>query len=127
MLDIRIHTIPPEQHRYDTCGDWLYDEIRISDLDNSTHETLVALHEFTEMAWCKRYGIDEEDVTAFDMAYEETRRLELPPPCGCKHMDEPGDDPHAPYYRGHQLATIVERMVAHDLGINWQQYNEGEE
>jgi hypothetical protein len=37
-------------------------------------------------------------------------------------VSEPGDDPRAPYYREHQFASGMERLMAAELGIDWQQY-----
>ncbi len=36
---------------------------------------------------------------------------------------EPGDDPDAPYFKEHQFASIIERQMAYELGVDWQAYN----
>jgi len=48
------------------------------------------------------------------MAYERNRRE--------GDLGEPGDDPRAPYYREHQFASGMERLMAAELGVDWQQY-----
>lgn len=115
MIDITITTIPQEQQRYDTKGDWFSDEpwhitIRVSDLGNPRYEVLVALHEFLEMFLCHDRGIGEDMVDKFDFAW--------------KGEGEPGDDPNAPYFKEHQFATIIERLMAHELDVDWATYNQ---
>lgn len=115
MIDITITTIPQEQQRYDTKGDWFSDEawhvtIRVSDLGNPRYEFLIALHEVTEMFLCHDRGIGEDMVDKFDFAW--------------KGEGEPGDDPDSPYFKEHQFATIIERLMAHELGVDWQTYNQ---
>jgi hypothetical protein len=36
--------------------------------------------------------------------------------------DEPGDDPHAPYHRPHQIAELCEFACAKVAGVDWKQY-----
>jgi hypothetical protein len=70
MINIAIDTIPHDHQRYDTVGDWFTEQgqtvIRVSDLDNSRMEFLVALHEFVEMFLCHERGISEKSVDDFD-------------------------------------------------------------
>ena len=75
-MNINIQTIPHDQHRYPTCGDWLLDEsgnlqIRVSDMGNTDYEALVALHELVEVLLCKKRGITTEQVDVFDKQYEK--------------------------------------------------------
>ena len=125
-INLVIRTLCAKDMRYDTAGDWREHHIFIRDENNPKYEHLVAFHEYAEKLYCDYNGIKEVDVTAFDMAYEETRTLGVAP-CGCEHLDEPGDDPHAPYYKAHQLATIVEKLLALEIGVNWEKYNRSEE
>ena len=56
---------------------------------------------------------------AFDLAFET--EIEQ----GQRDDDEePGDDPRAPYHREHVYATNVERMLAYEMGVNWDEYGE---
>jgi hypothetical protein len=122
-----VKTVPQECQRYGTCGDWTDHFICVTDENNPRAEKLVALHEIFEKFWCEEHGVKEEDVLAFDLAYEASRGCSDVAPCGCKHYDEPGDDPHACYYIGHQLATVAEHMLASTYAnFNWIKYNNGE-
>ena len=90
-------------------------QIRVSKMSDWRYEFLVAFHELLEMAWCIWHKVKVEDVDAFDIAYEENRKP------GDK-TSEPGNDPTAPYYMGHQMATIAEKLSATILGVNWDTY-----
>jgi hypothetical protein len=111
---IKIETIPHENQRYDTIGDWqrLGDDviIRVSNMNNELYEFLVGIHELIEMYLCEVYGITEKEVDAFDISHPEAI--------------EPGNLPDAPYYRPHLIATIIERMLADELGVDWDKYEE---
>ena len=122
MLDIRIKTIPQAEQRYETAGDWQDRAIYISDLGDTTKESLVALHELAEKIYCDTHSIPEDGVTQFDIVYEATRESGKAP-CGCAHYVEPGDDPHSPYYKAHQIATIIERIMCLECGLDWIAYN----
>ena len=120
-MNIQVRVIPHNQQRYVTVGDWWWDEngdlqIRVSDLGDWRFNALVAHHEQVEALACKRAGIREEDVTAFDKQFENYRKA--------GNYDEPGDCLRAPYYRQHQIATISERQLALELGVNWREYDE---
>lgn len=118
-MRIYIDTIPHKEQRYDTVGDYYYDElfeedcITVSDMKNKDYEFLVAIHELTEMYLCKRNDISEKKITAFDKKFEKKNK---------KNNLEPGDDPAAPYCREHCIATGIERTIAGVLGISWKNY-----
>jgi hypothetical protein len=124
-MRIVIETIPHEKQRYETVGDWQFltnDElvIRVSELRNiicpiSTAELkqcelIVGIHELIEAVLCKSFGITEKEVDEWDMSHEDS--------------DDPGSIPGCPYYQAHSLATIIEKMLAHELGIYWEEYEE---
>lgn len=118
MRKIVIKTIPHNKQRYDTAGDWfnrksLFTEdstrIYVSDLSNPKFEFLISLHEQIEMFLCQQRGISEDAVDKFDFSW--------------KGDGDPGDDPAAPYFKEHQFALIMERMMAHELGVDWAAYN----
>lgn len=120
MTGINFQIIPHEEQRYPTPGDWWCDDedvwqIRVSALGDWRYEFLIFFHEVLEMAWCRWKGIREEDVTAFDERYEENRRV--------GDLSEPGNDPKAPYWFGHQVATLCERSAAHILNVDWNVYD----
>ena len=116
-----IITIPHRWRQYDTVGNWAFTPsglllVFISDVGDTDSEFLVALHEMVEAYLCKKRGISEEAVTAFDMAYEATR------PEG--DDTEPGDDPSAPYHTEHKMATDLEMYAAAILGVPWEKHEE---
>ena len=119
-MDIIVRNLPHEDQRYDTVGDWQIvrqgNRIRVcvSRMDNWRFEALVALHEIVEAVLCKHAGISSADVDAFDTLYEEMRKA--------GDTGEPGDDPRAPYHRQHLFATKLERLLADELGIDWEEY-----
>ncbi len=120
-MNIYVRVIPHNQQRYVTVGDWWFDEfgdlqIRVSAMADWRYETLVAYHEQFEALACKRAGIQEALVTAFDIEFENYRKA--------GNHAEPGDCLRAPYYRQHQLATIAERQLALELGVDWREYDE---
>lgn len=119
MLDhICISVIPHKDQRYETVGDWLYIgnslHIYVSDMGCDEYHQLVAIHEYVEALLCRMAGISEEEVTAFDKAFEERRES--------GNTDEPGDDPKAPYYAQHQFATQIEKLMSVKLGVKWDDY-----
>jgi hypothetical protein len=115
-----METIPHSAQRYNTCGDWEINpdvsiEIRVSDMQNEDYAFLVAIHEAIEVWLCRKRGVTEDAVNAFDIAYEENR------PEGDE--SEPGDHPDAPYRKEHFFATSIERLVAAELGVDWAEYD----
>lgn len=117
-MRITIETIPHAEQRYPTVGDWQWrgDDllIRVSEMGDWRYEAAVAVHELVEVLLCKRDGVTEAAVDAFDMAYEKARQP--------GDESEPGDDPACPYARQHCFATAVERMLAAALGMSWLEY-----
>jgi hypothetical protein len=117
---IEGRTIPHASHRYPTVGDWKFQDdgifVVVSEMENSDYEFLVMLHELVEAYSCIKYGVPEEKVTEFDVAYEEARKE--------GDVSEPGDSPLAPYHRYHQFACMIEQLVASHLGINWKEYED---
>jgi hypothetical protein len=77
-------------------------------------EACIVIHELVEAILCKHKAISTTQVDAFDMEFERSR------PAG--DDSEPGDDPQAPYYHEHQIATAVERILAVHLGVKWPEY-----
>ena len=102
--------------RYPTTGDWQFNEDGHLHVTVAVHEKndrsafLVALHEMVEAFLCKEAGIEEEAVSAFDIAH-----LDLP---------EPGEHPDAPYREQHAVATEVEKIVARALGRDWDDHED---
>lgn len=118
-MKVVIETIPHESQRYPTVGDWYYEEdgtlrIKVSELSDWRYVTLVALHELCEERMCKQDGVTQAQVDAFDKQFEANR------PEG--NLDEPGDDTEAPYRKQHGIATGIERIMAAELGVDWNKY-----
>lgn len=116
---IVIQIVPHESQRYTTCGDWYYDSddvlhIKVSKLSDWRHEMLVAVHELVEVLTCKNDGVTQEVVDKFDKEFEVNREE--------GNEDEPGDDPTAPYVNQHCLATGIERILAQQWGVKWNEY-----
>lgn len=121
-MKIEIETIPHQEHRYTTVGDWYYKRdgtliINVSNMGDWRHEALVAVHELVEVLICKHRGISTEEVDFFDKQFEEQRKSGL-------HSEsaEPGDDAAAPYNREHCIATGIERVLAAALDVGWNSY-----
>jgi hypothetical protein len=131
-MTIIIETVDHDKQRYNTTGDWYYDNpstlrIVVSKLGNEKYEMLVAIHETIEALLCKWRAIKQAAVDKFDIAFEEARKQategefafhgQLFP----ENM-EPGDCHMAPYYQEHQFATGIERTLAAFLGVVWVDY-----
>ena len=120
-MRINIETIPHENQRYPTVGDYWYEDgleqVRISKMMDWRYEILVTVHELVEMTITKHRGISEEAITAFDVAFEKDREAGLA-------SGEPGDQPDAPYRREHFFATNLERLLAAELDVDWFEYDQ---
>lgn len=121
MRTIHIKSIPHSEQRYETVGDYWVDEhngvqeVRVSDVGNPDYEFLVAMHELVELYICRHRCISEESISAFDEEFEKNRQP--------GNTDEPGNSPKAPYRREHAFATRVEKMIARQLGVDWEEYD----
>lgn len=113
MHHLNVNIVPHREQRYPTSGDWQFGPddtltVTVSDLGDPRFNALVAIHEVVEALLCRERGITDEVVTKFD-----TDHLEL---------EEPGDDPRAPYHAEHMAASVVEQALAALLGIDWEAY-----
>jgi hypothetical protein len=124
MPKIIFEVIPHEKQRYNTVGDYWRDEdgvwhFQVSDAKNPDFEFLVFIHELVEWYRTEKGCIPEPAISEFDEQFEEETRQGM-------HAldDEPGDDPRAPYYKEHQIATGFERMMCAILGVDWDQYED---
>jgi hypothetical protein len=115
-MNITIKTVPHSEQRYPTCGDWFWENgtlhIRVSELSDWRFEALIAVHELWESFLCKHRKITQDEVDKFDKQFEARRQDE----------SEPGDAPDAPYRREHCSATGVERILASELQVTWDEY-----
>lgn len=116
---MKVKIIPHSHQRYNTVGDyqkinheWVF---TISCLSKRRYEWLVLVHEIIECYLCALAGIPESFITDFDLKYEKTREF--------GDHTEPGDCPTAPYFKQHQIATKIEKILAKLLFVNWSKYS----
>lgn len=135
-MKIIIESIPHDQQRYPTVGDWYYSEengekvlhIKVSKMSNPLYELLVGVHELVEVAKCDVDGVTQQQVDAFDIEFEKNREKRLdtanPDEAALINIEEPGDQPDAPYAEQHCFATGIERLMASALNVNWAEYEQ---
>ena len=119
-LLLKVELVPHEEQRYETAGDWIFDDdgcicVTVSDTGHQLDALLIGIHEAVEAVLCRAHGVKEVDVTAFDVEFGKTHNLE---------EEEPGEDPGAPYRREHATADVVERIVALEAGVVWRKYDD---
>jgi len=112
---LSVVVVPQSDQRYPTVGDWIFAKdrsikMKISDMGNEDFEFMVAIHEAVEAWLCRKRGISEESVTAFDTSEY-----------GLK-LEDPGSDPKAPYHTEHMLALKIEKMLCDEMGLDWVEY-----
>lgn len=110
-----IIAIDPSENRYGTVGDWMFAEngdilVTTTKCGNPDSEFLVAIHELIEAYLCKRDGITEEEVNAWDVNNPE--------------LDEPGDSKNAPYHRQHAVAMRTEKFLADLMLVDWEKHQQ---
>jgi hypothetical protein len=120
-MKINIETIPHGEQRYPTVGDYWDDangvvQIRVSDMKDWRYEALIVVHELIEMFLTKHRDIAEQNISDFDIKFEQSREQSLV-------TGEPGDHPNAPYRREHFFATNLERLLSAELGVDWFEYD----
>lgn len=118
---IIIDIISHDKQRYETVGDYFVDpngdlHIYVSDFKDVRFSYLIGIHELIESLNTEYNGVMEEKITEFDEEFE-SKRVE-------GNVDEPGDDPLAPYEKEHCIATSVERLMAAELEVKWKEYEE---
>lgn len=116
ITKIVIEVIDHTAQRYDTAGDWWFDpdgtlHVAVSKMSDPRYTVLLAMHELTEAILCRHAGVTTEQVDAWDMGEGAD-------------LDEPGDDPRAPYHDQHDASSVVERFLAHQLAVNWNAYGD---
>ena len=132
---IFCNAIPHKNQRYDTCGDYYkqyipdynlgkivqiqrFVPIQRFDISKTSadYEFLVLIHEMIEWYLTEKRGIKESKITEFDRMFEKERMD------GKWTDEEPGDDKRSPYRKEHKFATKIEKMVAKELGVGWDEY-----
>ncbi len=117
-MNVYFGTIPHGEQRYPTAGDWLWEKdhltVFVSETGNDDYNLLLMVHELVEAYLCKKNGVDEKAVTAFDMEFEKNRPE--------WDEEEPGNDPDAPYHHEHMLASDIENYLAAVMQVDWRAY-----
>jgi len=121
-MEIHIKTIPQENHRYETIGDYWYDtegvlQVRVTEMPE-IYAKMVIVHELIEEALTKHRGCTEQEIMDFDLYYESRRKQGL-----VDNISEPGFDNNAPYLKEHTLSTSVEMQMCALAGISWNDYD----
>lgn len=123
MININILTIPIEDMRYPTCGDYWYDkqgtlQVRVADMGNEFFEKMIIVHELIEEATTKKNGITEQQIMDFDLYYEKRREQKLVP-----ELSEPGFCSESPYRKEHTFATGVEMGMCALCNVDFLEYD----
>lgn len=121
IMKFTVEVVPHATQRYNTVGDWQFDEvgalhIKVSDLGDWRMEFAIALHELVETYLCKEAGVTDTMVDEFDLAFDKARTP--------GDTSEPGEDPRAPYFKQHKVATRVEKFICLILRVNWEKYEQ---
>jgi hypothetical protein len=124
-MRILVLTVPHENQRYSTAGDWYESSghgpfppgsmVTVSDTGDKDSNLLIALHEIFEMHLCKRDGVPQAAVDDFDVKFEDARARGE-----CE--GEPGDAAGCPYKQQHRQADLLERFAAELLGVDWGEH-----
>ncbi len=115
---ILFKVIPHSRQRYNTCGDYYKKfgaiQFRVSKM-TFKYEFLIFIHELIEWMLITIKGISIKEIDDFDINYENNRIV--------GDDSEPGDDPFAPYYDEHRIATQIEKLLAKHLNVDWELYS----
>ncbi|SRR6266403_5958149 len=122
-MKINIKTIDESKHRYPTLGDYFKKDkdvlqVNITDLGNKDYEFLILIHELVEWHLTENRGIKEENIMKFDIQFEKERKRGIH-----NNEVEPGDAIDSPYRKEHRFAENIERILAHELGIDFNDYS----
>jgi len=122
IKSINIKFVDDDKQRYDTSGDYYFTKDQLNIIiskeivrrrgklvRNRLVEFLILIHEMVEVLLVVARNISIDKIDEFDMNY--------------KGDSEPGDEPDAPYRKEHQFATKIEKMMAKELGVDWDEYN----
>ncbi len=123
MIKTIIKSVHKESQRYETLGDYYFEDgVRtfvITKTGNPLWDDLIFIHEFIEEVLTRNQGITEPQILEYDLEFE--RRLEN----GEVNKDaEPGEQSDCPYKVQHSVAESVERIMLNHLGISFGEYNE---
>ena len=116
-MKITIESIPHNEQRYNTVGDWQFDKegnlnIKVSETPKIGQSGfyLIAIHELIEAVLCETRDITQDEIDDWDMTIISDT--------------EPGDTKGCPYIFEHCTATGVERILASEFEVDWSQYEQ---
>lgn len=117
MLKFIMKVIPHHWHDYPTVGNYFYTKngtfvIFCSDLKNDNLHLLIFSHEMVEASIALSRGISLSKIDKFDKRFEEEGK-----------EGEPGDDAESPYKKEHRFSENIERLIAHELNIDFNSYS----
>lgn len=122
MKDIVIKTIPIEEQRYNTAGDyWETDDqihFRITKQENEMSEVAILLHEVTEFFLTRKRGLTEPEITEYDLLWENRFNH------GINKADEPGMEGDCPYKDEHETSLMIEKIFCWAAGVDWKKHDE---
>ena len=123
MIKTEIKSVYKEGQRYDTLGDYYFEDgkriFSITKTGNQLFDDLIFIHEFIEEVLTRNKGITEEEIYEYDLKFEEKVKN------GEVDEDvEPGEQLDSPYKVQHSIAESVERIMLNHLGISFGEYNE---
>lgn len=112
MRDVIIQEV--DKCRYATAGDYFIKDgityIQVKRQLNDDYTFLISIHELIEQYLTERKGIKEEDILKFDLAHD--------------YCEEPGAHPDSIYKNEHEIAEIIERILAKFMGVDWNKYEQ---
>ena len=119
MKRIMAITVAHASQRYPTVGDYTDQHgctlFSISEMGNEKYEYLVLVHELIEKILVDARGISHQSIDDFDIQFETDRDP--------GDESEPGHDTRSPYRREHVFAERIERLLADELGVDWDDYD----
>ena len=112
MKKIIVEFIEQKDQRYPTVGDYFDTDdaihFKITRMSTQMFSVAILLHEIHEYFRLAEDGISVEEIDKFDIDHPE--------------LEEPGDDPRAPYHKQHLESSVIERASIAMSGRLWSEY-----
>jgi len=110
-------TVEAKEMRYDTVGDWNIKkgkdsssvDVWTADMGNVDFNFLILIHELVEAYLCLKRNISNKEVMDFDKK---------------SVAEDPGHSEKAPYHEEHEFATKIEKLIAQQLKVKWDRYDD---
>lgn len=78
----------------------------MKDQESENYAFLIAIHELIEQKLTKLRGIEEKDIDDYDASKVINKELDIP----------------CPYIKEHIFSENIERQIAFEMGIDWNEY-----